>query len=187
MAYPKQISAEMILETAVEMLKSQPEVDLRPLARKLGVQAPSLYRYFKSKESLQKGLAVEGYRRLGLALKAAISQKGSSLSSVGMAYRQFALANPRLYHLMHRPGHEPEEESPVADAVINPLAEYLGLNRHDESFIASFRSLRAYVHGFISLELSGQFSRPGNVLKSFEHGLNLMTSALEKGKRRAPK
>ncbi len=177
MSYPRQLSREKILEMGVEMLKTRPEADLRPLARKLNVKAPSLYRYFRSKEDLQKGLAEEGYRRLGLALRSSGARK-PAFAAMAAAYRQFALAHPRLYHLMHRPGYEPEEMTPVVDAAVKPIADQLGLDRYDAAFVSIFRALRAYVHGFISLEMSGNFGARGNVARDFQTGLETLVQAL---------
>lgn len=177
MAYPRQLDEQKILAAAIEMLQAGQDVDLRPLARRLGVRAPSLYRYFRSKETLQKAVAAEGYRRLGEALRAA-GHEASPLASMAFAYRRFAVSNPHLYHLMHHPGYEPLEESQVAEEVLEPLANFLKLGRSDERFIAIFRALRAYVHGFVSLELSGQFTNPQNATVAFEHGLAMFDSSL---------
>jgi len=179
MAYPRQLTVEKILETGIRMLKTSNEVGLRPLARELGVKAPSLYRYMRSKQDLEKLLAVEGYHRMGQAINAAL-RKEATVSSMARAYRNFALSYPRLYHLMHRPGYEPEEQSDITVEALQPLADHLGMKQNDEDFITTFRALRAYVHGFISLELAGQFTRPGNVAQAFEHGLSLIAQSLKK-------
>jgi AcrR family transcriptional regulator len=179
MAYPRQLDEQKILAKAIEIMQAGQDVDLRPLARRLGVKAPSLYRYFRSKKALQKAIAAEGYRRLGDALEAG-RQAPSPLVSMAFAYRRFALANPRLYHLMHHPGFEPVEESDVAEEALQPLAVLLKLDRSDPKFIAIFRALRAYVHGFVSLELSGQFTNPQNVEEAFHRGLALFDSSLDR-------
>lgn len=175
MAYPRQLDEPRILAAAIDLLKAGQDADLRPLARRLGVRAPSLYRYFRSKEALQKAVAAEGYRRLGNALEAA-RQDASPFVAMAFAYRRFALANPRLYHLMHHPGYEPLEESQVADEVLEPLADFMKLSRSHPEFVAIFRALRAYIHGFVSLELSGQFTNPQDVEKAFRRGLELLGS-----------
>lgn len=177
MAYPRHLDEPKILAAAIEMLQDGQDVDLRPLARRLDVKAPSLYRYFRSKEALQKAIAAEGYRLLGVSLEAA-QQAQSPLISMAFAYRSFALANPRLYHLMHHPGYEPLEESQVAEGVLEPLANFMKLSRSDAKFIAIFRALRAYVHGFVSLELSGQFTNPQDAEVAFRHGLAIFDSSL---------
>lgn len=54
-----QISEEKILEASWELLKEEglEKFSLRRLADRLGIQAPSLYWYFKSKQDLYQRLA----------------------------------------------------------------------------------------------------------------------------------
>lgn len=159
------------------MLSTSSEVGLRPLARELDVKAPSLYRYMRSKQDLERLLAAEGYRRLGEVLASTL-KKEASFASMARGYRKFARSQPHLYHLMHRPGNEPSEKSDLSIQAIQPIAQHLGMNQNDVKFVAIFRALRSYVHGFISLELSGQFTRRGNVDQAFEQGLSLITKSL---------
>src|SRR5947209_2773382 len=61
MAYPKLLSSEDILKTAVQLVEhgDADGLSLRAVAAKLGVKAPSLYRYFPDKEALELAVAAE--------------------------------------------------------------------------------------------------------------------------------
>jgi AcrR family transcriptional regulator len=61
MAYPKLFSSEEILKTAVHLVKhgDADGLSLRAVAAELGVKAPSLYRYFLDKGTLEVAVAEE--------------------------------------------------------------------------------------------------------------------------------
>lgn len=78
------------------------ELSLRALARDLGVSAMASYRYFPSKVDLLGAVVEEGFVRLETALRAADrSARGSqALMAQGLAYVDFAMAQPGLFRLM---------------------------------------------------------------------------------------
>lgn len=61
MAYPKLLSSNEILKTAVHLMEhgDADRLSLRAVASALGVKAPSLYRYYPNKEALEVAAAEE--------------------------------------------------------------------------------------------------------------------------------
>ena len=78
-------------------------VTVRRLADEIEYSQPVLYSHFKSKDAIVGAVAVEGFRELGAALRAA--PRGSTghrnaLEKVAMAYLAFAFRHPALYEAM---------------------------------------------------------------------------------------
>lgn len=92
------------LALGLEKLASQevPDLGLRAIARELGVSATALYRHFDGKEALLDALATEGIRQLGASQKAAARAAGggqAAFQATGVAYVEWAVANPALFAL----------------------------------------------------------------------------------------
>jgi AcrR family transcriptional regulator len=79
---------------------------MREVARRLGVTQTAPLHHFESKAALLAAIAAQGFRMLFDHRMAALKGKrdpGERLMVVLMAYVEFALAHPALYHLMHGP------------------------------------------------------------------------------------
>ena len=86
---------------------------MRRLAADLGMKAPSLYKHFPDKESLELELIIVGFEESAAAFEAALAtQPRSQIAALGAAYRAYARAHPHIYRLMtDRP--LPRERLPV--------------------------------------------------------------------------
>lgn len=129
---------------------------MRELARRLGVQASTLYHHVPSQDALRHAVAVEGWRRLVAVLDSGGDDVETVLRRLAADYRQFALAHPGLYALMNSVPFDPTD--PELLAVTRAGADRLNaLGWTDpDALIHAIRSLRSAVHGFITLELAGQ-------------------------------
>lgn len=91
-------------------------VSLRDLAKEVGMQQPSLYAYFDSKNALYDAMFADGNRQL-LAMLDSIEppvDPQAALKAYVGAFADFAVADPaRNFLLFHRviPGFEPTQES----------------------------------------------------------------------------
>ena len=77
---------------------------LRNIAREMGRTPAALYRYYASKDDLLTAICVDGFRRMGAALKAAREQAEDSKDGAraGMrAYLEFAISEPEQFSLMY--------------------------------------------------------------------------------------
>jgi AcrR family transcriptional regulator len=137
-----------------------------------------MYRHFTGRDELMRRLADHGYRILGEHLHKAVA-KERSFPCLARAYRAFAQKHPRLYHHMHRPGDSPKKGTALARYVLEPVARVLKIGINDERFLPNLRALRAYVHGFVSLEAAKQFPWGGDIEKAFERGLDLLAKSLD--------
>jgi AcrR family transcriptional regulator len=78
-------------------------LSLREVARAAGVSATAVYRHFPDKNALLDALAAEGLGKLAEAQRAAAVRAGggpAGFAATGVAYVQFALAHPALFHMI---------------------------------------------------------------------------------------
>ena len=83
--------------------KGAASLNLRAVARVLGVTHPAAYRHFANKEALLEAVAQEGFDELADALhKSVEGEKGleRTLYALADAYLNFALENPELTRVM---------------------------------------------------------------------------------------
>jgi AcrR family transcriptional regulator len=91
-------------------------ISLRELARRVGMQAPSLYSYFDSKHAIYDAMFAQGAREF-LENRARIDASGDALTDLRAGMREFVgfcVENPVRYQLLFQrtiPGFEPSPES----------------------------------------------------------------------------
>ena len=106
-------------------------LSLRDLARKVGMQAPSLYQYFNSKNAIYDAMFAQGNRVLveRVAQMPETSDPETDLHRVARIFVEFAVEDPARYQLLFQrtiPGFEPSPESyGLAVALLQRGAERL--------------------------------------------------------------
>jgi AcrR family transcriptional regulator len=153
-------------------------LSLRAAARACGVSHMAPYRHFASKDELLAGVAEHGFHDLAAALDAASAQKGAQRGvavlpglGVGIAYVEFACANPALYRLMFGAQLAPCERFPgliaagqAAFARCVAGARLLGFDcpmpEEGEAPPAIAAAIWALVHGLSSLAIDGLIALP---------------------------
>jgi AcrR family transcriptional regulator len=78
-------------------------VTVRRLADEIEYSQPVLYSHFKNRDAIVGAVAIEGFRELAAALRAAVqgsAGRREALGSVATAYLDFAFRNPALYEAM---------------------------------------------------------------------------------------
>jgi AcrR family transcriptional regulator len=94
-----------ILNAGLEILREGgfTALSMRALAEAVGVRAPTLYDYFANKEEVLNELFLEGIKEIRQHFQPAMatSQPGvARIIGLGLAYRDFAIANPVLFQLV---------------------------------------------------------------------------------------
>jgi AcrR family transcriptional regulator len=110
-------------------------LSLNAIAKDMGMTGPALYRYVGSRDDLLTELVVDSYDALGAALRAAGERAAgrppvARLRAVGLAYRDWAIANPQPYLLIFGtpvPGYDApgDRTTPAAQAAFGPLLDAL--------------------------------------------------------------
>jgi AcrR family transcriptional regulator len=92
------LAAEAVLER-----EGPSALSLRAVAREAGVSPAAPYHHFKDKNELLNAVAIEGFAQLKRAMAEAISHAApdDKRSAIGIAYVEFAQANPAIYRVMY--------------------------------------------------------------------------------------
>jgi AcrR family transcriptional regulator len=177
MAYPAKTTPEAIVSVALDLIEQEGTLlSMRNLAEKLGIKAPSLYRHFADKETLEGAMVQEG----AALLKQLLEKAGNDLDiqerffAASQAYLGFARLKPALYTLMmNRLG--PSTAGPGKDVwnVVLTLMSEVTYKPDDTAAAVAFWS---FLHGFTVLENSGMFGKSGP-----KGGLEVGLKALFKG------
>jgi AcrR family transcriptional regulator len=144
---------------------------LATVAQRFGVALPSLYKHVRGLDGLHRDLAVLGVRELTVALsRATVGRSGrDALQALAHAYRDYAKAHPGRYAASVRaPDPADEEHDAASDEVMAiVLAVLAGYGITGKDAIDAVRSLRAAMHGFVTLEAAGGFGLPRSVEASY--------------------
>ena len=165
-----------IVDAARRILErdGEPALTMRRLAADVGMKAPSLYKHFPDKASLEIELIVFGFEESAAAFEAVLaSRPRSQIAALGAAYRRYAREHPHIYRLMtDRP--LPRERLPAGleYRAAAPLAQAMGS-------VAGARAAWALAHGLVMLEINGRFPADADVDAAWDAGM----SALERIRR----
>jgi AcrR family transcriptional regulator len=141
-------------------------VTLRGVGQHLGVSRTALYRHFADKRALLEAVAREGFRTFRLALVDAWERGGRSreaFEAMGVAYVQFAVANPSHYRVMFggivsdsRDADLLAEARGAFQALVDAIVslQQQGLMRNDDP-VRLARFIWALVHGVSMLVIDG--------------------------------
>lgn len=168
-------------------------LSLRRLAKDVGTSTTAVYSLFGSKSALVRAVFLEAFGRFGARLDAVprTSDPIADVISLGIAYRESALAEPHLYAVMFGrmiPEFEPEpEDKAVAVATMNPLVDAVkrivadrGLTDVIPEIVAI--GLWAQAHGLVSLELGDNMPDGFDMATHYEY----MLAAAARGWLRVP-
>jgi AcrR family transcriptional regulator len=171
---------DQILQAAEEVVEREgaSALTMRRLAAELGIQAPSLYKHVRSKEEIVTALQARALQSQATAFTGLVD-----LASLAAAYREWALAHPRLYELLSR--HPLDREAlpeGLEAAAAAPLLTLAGQDPHRA------RALWALAHGLVNLEIAGRFPPSADLdatwaaaVSSFTGGQPHQTTARDRG------
>ena len=156
-----------ILEEAERIVSDSghESLNMRDLARRVGVSATAIYHYFESKEALLLQIKLAAAEKLNRRIRAIDPQLGphETLHRLGAEYIEFAEEHPNLYRLLFETpvGNTPlgETDQPVlyytyyaARNALERMAE-AGMHPIDPRYGAMIGWIE--LHGFCSLLMSG--------------------------------
>jgi AcrR family transcriptional regulator len=178
--YPSQLNPARIVDAARAMIEvgGVDGLSLHRLADALGVKAPSLYRYFRDRAELLRAVNESTTRALFVHIDAALGDAPDDpavrLMIVAQAYRAFAHANPAAYGLLFtntilelRPDAAQQEQ------MVLPLQALMAQLSGEANSLPALRGVWALIHGFVTLELNGQFQRGGDLVEAFEKSIRI--------------
>jgi AcrR family transcriptional regulator len=158
---------EQIVREALALLESEglAGLTMRRLGERVGMRAPSLYKHFPDKESLEIELIAAGFEDVARALAEAARETADPPAAIAAAYRRFGLSRPHLYRLMtERP--LPRDRLP-AGLEERAAAPVLALTGDADRA----RALWAFAHGMVQLELAGRFPPDADLDGAWREGV----------------
>lgn len=150
------------VSAAMELLEESGEnaLSLRAVARRAGVSPTAPYRHYADREALVSAVAALGYRELAERLAGAHPSPSTpeQLTSVAVAYVQFALERPALFRIMFsEPCDRDNAERIAATAAVTLyLREIVGRVFPEADAEAMATATWALVHGLAFLHLDGK-------------------------------
>ncbi|MER6186013.1 TetR/AcrR family transcriptional regulator [Streptomyces sp. NPDC001652] len=139
---------------------------LRTLADRLGIKAPSLYKHFPDKHAVEVELIAQMLEESAAALEAAEARDPGSLLTLAEAYRTYALDHPHLYCLAtERPLPRAALPAGLEDRAAMPLMRVCGGD------LDLARSVWAFAHGMVVLEIHGRFPDDADLGAAWKRGL----------------
>ncbi len=175
MPYPSQVDKETIIKTAYTIIEQEgvEHLSLARLASVLGIKSPSLYRYVPNKAALLQAVNLLTIQDLFRAYHAVLQKIDANpqkqLLAVLHAHRGYAHANPRTYIMAFTttvPEQQPDER--LAEQLVLPIQDLMAAIVGPEQSLLALRGALALIHGFVMLELQGQFRRGGDLTEAFE-------------------
>lgn len=130
------------------------EPSLRALARDLGVSAMASYRHFPDKAALMAAVVEQGFVRLAATLAAADAPPSGAQALVaqGLAYVDFAMAQPGLFQLMFGPAGQADNAAAARAQAYNRLSARVAALQPGNPAAATL-ACWAVVHGLAVLQL----------------------------------
>ena len=139
---------------------------MRAIAARLEIRAPSLYKHIADKHELEVALIAQGFIEQAETFATAVDGADDPVAAIGLAYRAWALDHPHLYSLMtSRPLPRNDLPPGVEDAAAYPLLEAVGGD------LDRARTLWAFAHGMVTLELADRFPPDADLETAWITGL----------------
>lgn len=135
-------------------------VTLSAVARRLGVQAPSLYSHVKDREALLDGVTALALGDLSQRVATAIAGRAGqqALDGFATAHREFAREAPgRWQSLQRRAGETAVRSGAARQIVALNKAVLRGYPVPENQHVHAVRLLGATINGYLALERIGSF------------------------------
>lgn len=189
-APPKTTDAE-IIAAARKLVETRGRngFSMNDVAKAVGVRAPSLYGRFADRAALLSAVEVETWRAMERAIAQAPRSPDSikTLTAQSRAYRAFAKGHPESYALIYDANAERTEEGTRARAAaLAPTIPAFTALVGERDALAAARTLVPFLHGFVSMELSGAFRLGGDIDEAFERGVATILVGLAGSHTRGP-
>jgi len=162
------LAAALVDEAAALVEATGPAaVNLRDVARRVGVSPPAIYRHFANKEALLAAVAARGFARLVAAVETAQAPDATPIArlhALCRAYVDYAAAHPHLHALMFGP--RGTATASVLDQVsersfrllVDAVTACLSPETPSERVLAAAIAVWSQVHGYATLRRDGQLA-----------------------------
>ena len=184
MPTPAKTSPAALVGIALEIVTAggAKTLTIAAVAQAAGVKGPSLYKHFTDREALLTAVEIAVLHELEAILRR--NTKGRTpaqrLRSMASVYRRFALEAPHRYGMVYRKN--AGDDPALAAACLfsaKPLFEELEAARvSPQQVLALARTLVAFLHGFVSMQIAEAFRLGGSVDQAFDEGLETILGGI---------
>jgi AcrR family transcriptional regulator len=185
MPAPARTSREAIVLAARALLEEGglDAVVMGAVAERVGVRGPSLYKHVADRAALIRSVGDAVVDDLRATLGDALSgdDPAADLRALAQGYRLFVHANPNSYGLLFahlEPDLQPDGTA-VADLgrpIVSAVARLMG--EESSQALEGGRTLVAWAHGFVSMELAGAFRLGGDLDAAYATGIDIILAGL---------
>jgi AcrR family transcriptional regulator len=183
MPAPARTSLAHIVEAGRLIVHSQgvEGLTMGEVAKAVGVRGPSLYKHVANRGELIHLIAESVTLELGERLDAAIDGEDplADLRSLAHVFRKFSHEHPEWYRLIFAP--MPTEWQPAGETLARASRAMLitteALAGREEGLEAA-RTVTAWAHGFLTMELAGAFRLDGDLDDAFDYGIERLGAAI---------
>jgi AcrR family transcriptional regulator len=158
------LSEDRVVEEAENLADEGAAVTLVELARRLGVQVPSLYKHVSGSDELHRLMSIRAKNEFADVLtRAAVGKSGAdALAALAVAYRNWATQHPGRYATTLRaPDAADPADLDASGRAIQVIFDALGgYGLVDKDLVDATRIIRSSLHGFVTLTAAGAFALP---------------------------
>ena len=176
MPAPARTSRQAVVAAARAILEEADldAVTMAAVAERVGVRGPSLYKHIANRGLLIRAVAEGVATDLGREIERAAAREQdprAGLRAALIAHRRYVRAHPNGYGLLF--AHLHPDSMPDAALVATsglPIVRRMEELVGSERALEAARTLVAWAHGFVSMELAGAFRLGGDVDAAFAFG-----------------
>ena len=179
------LSKEEIVEKAAELAneKGLSYLSVTTLSEYLGIKKPSLYNHMKTIEDMHRSLMIYGWQTVSEDVVRGIdsSDEKANLFEYGKKFYKFAMENPGVFEAMLWYNKYSDDTLLSATEGLYSFffkqTDGLGIDREIANHL--LRTYRAFLEGFIMLQIHNSFGNPISLKESFEISQNVMISGMD--------
>lgn len=183
------LSKEEIIEKAAALAneKGLSYLTVTTLSEYLGIKKPSLYNHVKTIDDVHYKLMIYGWKKVSEEIVTGIDSgdPNENLKIFGRAFYRFAIENPGVFEAML--WYNKYSDDSLLEATEGLYSFFFeqtdGLDIDRKVANHLLRTYRAFIEGFIMLQIHNSFGNPISVDESFEISINVLISGLEQYRR----
>jgi AcrR family transcriptional regulator len=180
---PARTSTDAIVAAARRILEADglSAVTMRSVGEAVGVRGPSLYKRVPDRAALLRAVADAVVADLAITLSKASAHRdpGRNLRRVAIEYRAFVRANPNGYQLLFSAlpagaSPDPATLASLGEPIVRAMAGLAG----EPVALEGARTMVAWAHGFVSMELAGGFRLGGDLDAAYAFGIEAILAGI---------
>jgi len=184
------LSKEEILEKAVALAneKGLSYLSVTTIAEYLGIKKPSLYNHMNTIDDIRKSIMIYGWKKVSEEIISDISFEDpkENLMEYGRRFYKYTIDNPGVFEAMLWYNKYSDnvllETTEGLYSFFFTQTDNLGVERDVANHL--LRTYRAFLEGFIMLQIHNSFGNPISVDESFKISMNVLISGIEQYRKR---